>query len=857
MVSRSAAIILTLLFAAASAFAQPAETPKLRDAGQDGSGRIWAIPEERSSRLLVNDGSGWRAVEFPNENLGDARFLKRRADGKILGFWSGGGPFTIAEHSAEGARILARLDHSIDAYEAVNVFIDSRENIWLIEHQGDITRITPEGGSDLHYRIPDEMLMNAPANPDYTNTNYCPVLAIEDGAGRIWFWSYLANYNFGHAALRGLLVFDGEKFTHHAKIPGLKDNVRFSAVVKKDARHLFLSVNMVPGPLDYKWGLMDFDTETFAVTPLPEPERDAFARIEKIIQTGDDLYVISSGWAEGHALWRRRGEGAWRKVIPALDGRAFIQRPWERPFVSIASGWIIGCAAGSPWFVAGDSGKASRLDWRAGVGMVGLKRLFILPDKRVFALQQDGRSFLGRLDLPPKPAASERVRVLTPPQELVFGPGGHVWGILDAGTPELSEWDGARWIAHPFPAGFKAAAGSGFAADSAGRLWLLSSSREGDRTVACYDPADAKWQVFPSFAEALSSEPDAGRRKVVFPHQHPGFNEPVFDEQGRIAFLTRDWKLAYFDGRRWRYWGRGQIKGDDRPFLSPPRFEADGSLRVNAENETWYFDEKSGWRRGRFVPDDSSEPRQQTGAVVLPPEYANGRYDSAARDNEGTIWFTRDGQLYKCRGSRVATVFAPDERHPFLDGRQAKAAFVDENGNVFIKTIAAGPDEYVIVSPRLPLPRTKITLENVTADCVTLSFSNEAAGKASFQWRLDGGGWRESDGGAAVDALSNGGHTVEAFATNEELRVEKSPASIRFTISVDLDALIAGWIRQLMDGTPDAREKAVAELVKRPGAALPALRAVDGSAISEPQRWWLEATIQEIGRREKSKQKTP
>jgi hypothetical protein len=397
-------------------------------------------------------------------------------------------------------------------------------------------------------------------------------------------------------------------------------------------------------------------------------------------------------------------------------------------------------------------------------------------------------------------------------------------------------------MAHAFP---KEISQAELVADSLERLWLLPpESKAGQSPVAFYDPATPGWRTFPSFGDALINET---KRRPVFASRPHGFNRPVFDQRGRIAVLTSGWKLDYFDGTIWHHWLRKDIRGDNRPFLSQPRFDTTGKLCVNAENETWYYAPETGWRQGNLI----SKDWQSAPPVNLSREVGIEDPDSAVLDNEQTIWFTRRGQLFKCRSKRFVQVFGGNERHPFIDRRPIKEAFVDENGNAFFKTIAAGRIEYVQVAPRLPMPRTKIRLAGVADDNAVLAFTNKATGKAVFQWRIDAGEWRETDEKANIDALSNGLHTVEAIATNEELRVEKSPARLQFTMAMNTRGLVTRLVRQLATDIPEDRENAVVALVKRPTVALPALKAARKTA-SDDHRWWIDATIQEIERRTKT-----
>jgi len=843
MVKRSLWCGVLVCLWAASCFGSILEPAEFSDAEQDGNGHIWAISQSASAQLWMQQGDSWQIMPLPAHDLGLALFLNRRRDGHILAFWSGSdGNFTITEHTDSTSRIVTRLGRSINAYLRMQVFVDSQENLWLTEMQGEITRVTPEGDTSVHYRPSAKMLLNAPSRDDPTDSDYNPLLATEDGTGKIWFWAFTPQTQSSYATLRGLLVYDGHRFIYHEKIPPLPDNSRFGMLAPKDPHHLWLSINTPLGPNSRRGQLLTLDTETLATSPAPElPE--AFDTIERIFSEGSDTDMITSSF-EVRTLWRLH-ENVWQKIIPRLDHPGVFLQPWKRPYALAAAGLLMANVMEGPTFVPKNGGAAMKLDWRSGFAPTQVQRLFVTPDQQLFALQESGHWLFKGVTLPPEIVENHRIQLLHPEQPLFFDKQGHGWGVLDAKKRELNEWTGKDWIAHHFPEKLDVSDVI-FTSDSRQRSWLRTSKN--GKPVAIFDSSRSAWQVFPSFSAALKHE--LPKRPVV-PPQPVGFYEPIYSKDGRVAYLTGDWKLAYFDGS-WHFWSRREIKGDNRPFLNAIAFTPTGQLHVNAEGETWYYSRLGGWKRGQFRFE--SAPSTSSASKPLPSEWSNRNPNSQVTDNQQTVWFTLRGQLYKCLGELVCPAFTPQEYQPFMDGRPLHDAFVDAQGKAFFLTYSEGRLEYVVVTPRLPLPHTTINPLKITDDTATFSFTTLPADPVLLQWRIDDGAWQSTSENTPITVkfLANGPHTLEAVATNQELSREAGPARLRFSIHVDIHALIIRHIRHLITGSSDERKEAYFALEKYPAIAKRELK-IARTTAGDDQRWWIDAALQEIERQQSSK----
>src|SRR5205823_4603830 len=145
----------------------------------------------------------------------------------------------------------------------------------------------------------------------------------------------------------------------------------------------------------------------FECTPVAEPEPGAFTNIQKLFTHGEDTYMIRRGLNYRLELWRNR-DGEWKKLLGNSDEEreaGDYGDPSQRMCVFTDGGLLIGAIGCGPWFVPDDGSKPQCMDWRSGFPLTSIQRMFRLPDGRVFLLSSmdNGRSFIGNLDLPPKP----------------------------------------------------------------------------------------------------------------------------------------------------------------------------------------------------------------------------------------------------------------------------------------------------------------------------------------------------------------------------------------------------------------------------------------------------------------------
>ena len=166
---------------------------------------------------------------------------------------------------------------------------------------------------------------------------------------------------------------------------------------------------------------------------------------------------------------------------------------------------------------------------------------------------------------------------------IIQTPNGKLFAIRHEKEPGLSEWDGRRWIRHPFPDKVQLWGECRITTDTRNRIWFIDQSYNADpvlRPTLIFDPADGKFIHLSSFRSALQSQAAklAGTRlgDVSSP-------AAVFAADGRVSYTERNSQVNYFDGQTWRSWQYHQIvnngmwgTGERVPF-----FGDDGKLAMD------------------------------------------------------------------------------------------------------------------------------------------------------------------------------------------------------------------------------------------------------------------------------------
>ncbi len=830
----------------ASAQFPPFDTTRLSDAAQDAQGQVWAISGELREALYRWKGERWELAPVRGISAGAQPLaLARSPDGDVLCLWSVNQESQLmTRHSGDNAKVVAKFSGRL---RDPALFTDPAGNVWVTERGPDIYRISASGKAERVYSIIDEQF-HANGAPRSSLPTYNPVLATLDGRGRVWFWSDGLAGGTNIASLRGVLVFDGQKFEHYSTLTGVPDK-KSSVIENKDASHLWLAV--------LGEGLYEVDISNLSGKVVPEPTAGAFRYIQKIFRAEEDWYLLSgepwrpvperSGEGRYAALWRLRN-GRWEKVLDGVDSRIEYVRHPARSWLLGRNGLWLGAFGSGPWFIPHRGGEPTLIDWRRAFPLADADCLFELRDGRLLSVAFYGGALAAKPNaLLANYKPSPRVQIVNPFRLLVEDSKRRLWGVVASGDKALSEWDGEKWLAHPIPGEFKLEQLLELGVDSLDRIWLTANQRGG--LMAIFDPKKNVWDSFASFPQALQAQ--LGKQEN-FRLENLEFMAPIFTRDGRISFLTVWWKVAYFDGRTWRQWSRQEIKGDPAFVLDgPPFFNRAGNLSVNIEGQTWEFTEAAGWHTASHEPGPHDrQTQQETKAVTPPPGCEVGKPDSVVRDRQGAYWMTWRNQLWKGIPGLCIPQFALDEHQPFLDSRRLLAATSDARGNAFLRTMSNWSQEqfYVVLKAQAPVPQTSLRMKQESADSASLDFSTTGAGETWFTWRIDGGPWstptRERH--IKLESLADGRHRIEVAAIDSQLQIDPTPAEATIEIHVDERQQVAALIERLNAPEYATREAAVAALAHHPAAlALPMLKAARAAAGAE-QRWWIDAAIQQI-----------
>jgi hypothetical protein len=823
--------LLLLTLVAAQALESPPS--HFDDAAQDGDGVVWAFSRAEYNKLYAFDGKAWSERLAPIGQDGEAMpaRLGRLPGGAVACVWRlGEGRMAITQHRGAESKLLAECDGKINqSGHEVPPFGDSRGGVWITGGGAQITRADSSGGAPFIYHISPEQLIDARKTKG-EDSGYNPICAVEDGRGRVWVWSRVEASNY--ASLRGVLIFDG-KNVEQKEIHGIK-NGEFSQIARKDGKHMRVAV---PGD-----GLYEVDMDTLQATREAVPDENSFCCVRQFFSSGDDFYVITESGFKG-TLWRLR-DGTWKRLIDEVDSYPDSDHNWLSEGKS-----LILCAQPTPWLIEENS-QPVRLDWQNGFPIDGARKIFRLADASLYALCHSGSVILKNklpLQSPSKPVT--RVTEIKTRQDWEIDANDHLWTIPEGTENGLNEWNGKMWLWHKMPADLRKRRINLIAADTQGRIWIMFDSQE--HCCAFFDSRHDQWRTFSNAESAFESVKKN-------PPQWVGDRSRSFmanySTNRRIAFITEQRVVTCFDGTQWHRWKLAEIAPNNHSGNGAPFFNDNQQLCLNIGYECWRLNEKGAWQQTDYDPSSADiygviryryfQPDPPEGSPTLSP-------DSVAIDNQDVVWLTWQGKLYKCLGGKCVDSFLKHEPNPFTSRRLIRDVWTDRCGNVFLKTVSADTNRFMI-APKSPPPKTSVEVKKTAADSVEAQLHTDSPSQIQLRWRLDDEPWKlTKEKTLALDSLPNGPHTLTVLAIDEELQT--SPATVaKFQIKISPKQQMAALIKRLADPDFVKRESAVAALTRQPALALPALTAAREKA-GDDQRWWIDAAIQEIERKLKVK----
>ena len=369
--------LLLAIFLSAATIASAQNPPSqhhFRHVEQDGQGVLWAV----ENQLFIFNGREWSEMPtlFAKEDRARPMRLTRLQDGSMACVWQMSNQrFEVTRHTVAESRLLGQCAGEIKN-SGLNTppFADSRNRLWITDSKPEIYRADPDGKVALEYSIKPEELINA----EDIKARYGKIFASEDGRGRVWVWSNSWAGGMNGAALRGVLIFDGDKVTQREKFGGINE-ARFSFIDRKDDKQMWVAA--------IKEGVFAVDIDTLEAQPLAEPEPGAFQWVKKIFSAHDDLFVIAARTGEifKNALWRLHG-GKWARLIENVDNRPNPGFDFNRPWLRAGRDVILCSYDSAPWIIR-ENGAVDRLDFQHGLTIEDARSIFFLTDGRFSAAQ--------------------------------------------------------------------------------------------------------------------------------------------------------------------------------------------------------------------------------------------------------------------------------------------------------------------------------------------------------------------------------------------------------------------------------------------------------------------------------------
>ncbi|MEO8205902.1 MAG: hypothetical protein ABI615_06945 [Chthoniobacterales bacterium] len=805
-------------------------------AAQDDTGILWTSNYSNADQIYSFDGKQWRTIPAPfPPSISKAMpiSMKKMPNGSVTCIWRlSEDHAAVTTHRGTESKLLAQFAAKIPQYELKSTpLADSKNQLWITGNSANIYRINPDGTSQT-YTIKAEELKE----PKNAAHGWNPVNAMEDGAGRIWLWTRGGADNW--ASLRNVLLFDGEKMEPRS-ISGIKDGSSFLALTRKDNQHLYAGI--------MNGGLYEIDTNTFEAKQMLMPEVKKCLCLENIFMVDQDLFVVASLHVNP-TLWRLR-DGKWSSLIENLNRYS----DFERPVYPVDRSFIFADKFSS-WFIP-ENGPSIDLSWRSGFPMENLKGIFQFADGNFFAL--GNALFYGKLSFAPQ-APLARIAEFKMNADWVLDAKGEAWFVLNPGKNVLYRQQEGDAIAYPVPSPLDSVQIAGIEPDTKGRIWLVPNYQP--PAGGYFDSVSNKWHLFPTIEEAFAS---AKNDPPQFVGTRLGDYDPIYD-RGHIAFRG-NWSLSYYDGAKWQKWKSSEIiPGAKHTPVGKPFFNEDGQLCLNVQSSTWKL-ENGDWKKVPFenrFPDDpwgniAPTVQEKDGVRVaavagprsiplqLPSNDLTNSPSSLARDNQGNYWFIWNNELYKCVDGACIRIFEKREHNPFSSSLHLQRVFVDRYGNTFFST-ASSASRWFMVYPGATTPKTNIAIKTISTDSRYIQFHSNLGESPLYRWKLDDGSWQQTgEDHITLNYLSNGSHTIKAFAQDETSHLSALPAEKSFKITIDIEKQLLTLLAALSANDFSKREAAVNSLAQQAPIALPALKKARQSAMPNT-RWWIDAAIQEI-----------
>jgi hypothetical protein len=845
-------LCLGALAAPLSLFAQDTSAPDVDEEQIDSTGLVWAA-KVYGNQLYTYDGKTWTPVANALNSHAEFRGMATAPDGAVVAVWVVPGEgMAVTRHTGSSSTLLgAETGVEKSTPQLIHPKADSKGQVWLSGTFPTVYRTDGKGGIAVARAFTTEDFRSREQKRMLDNGVYNPIHCEEDGLGRMWVWSgtigslitpHGKNPNLdSSASLHSVFLFSDKGVEEREDLGAIKGADVYD-IIRFDDRHMLVS--------DSENGVYKLDIESGKTESLPGSQPWELRNAHELFVNGADIYAIDNF---RNSLWRWSGQ-QWTQLAPEIEKSTITDFP--RRWLPVKDGVIVQAFAHETWF-APASGPARPLTWKSDFPIPQMEAIVQLKDGSFSILGNDVLMFRRQrasqffhCGLPDSTSDVSSPRIVELDPEVAWLNAGHMWMIAKKEPNVLREWDGKAWVPHPIPNN-----GRGNVMlndDQQGMIWVYNY----DGSASVFDPAKNQWWPSSGFDNCLAATKG---QPVHLQHIWRGPYPRYSSDKQRIAYYADiQQAIHYFDGSTWRVYKSPDISGwPGNNDFSPPWFDAKDKLCVSSRggNTMWQCDDSGKWASVPYVahPSDEYDPPQSPKRQLSPTQqaYLGQNPNTARTDSLGGLWFTNGGKLYRCVFNQTVPVFAPEEVTPFASNPALLGVDVDPNGNVFINVFAGETRRYLIRAKHAS-PQTTIALKQLDEDSYSVTFDPHCDGRVQFGWQLDDDPFAVSPGSTVtVHHLTNGPHTVRAFAIDDQLNMDASPAVAHFEVKVDAEKQTAALIAQLM-GTDDAgRKEAVQVLAREPEVSLPALQKAKATA-NENQLWWINVALQEAQKKQAS-----
>ena len=802
---------------------------------KDGSGVIWGAASAQDFPVYRLTATGWSAVQSPKDFNRCTR-LTTAPDGSVYGLLVNDSArlCAVVQYTPGGAKTLGTFPSHDNLTE---LLIGRDGTAWVTGSSREIRHVFGHGRPDATYTIPanafdSELVVQDPAAVTR------PVGSSMDGQGRIWFFSKPGEQPW-LPSMHGVIVYNGETYTRITSIFGAP-NDPIEALVPQDTNHFWA---LYPDN-----GLRRIDSINYSAERVAEPSPGAFQHPRQIARDGADwlLMTLSNRRAPQaqRTLWMlhqgqvKSGNSAWTKLADGFE----ISATWPVASVPAAvtdTGTWIGDGTLGVWWFDRHTGKSQLVDWRRGFPLPGVSSLVKMPDGRVVAAQGNSVPvILPSVPPPAIPTPDIHEHALANLQTGLQADGaGHLWGRRQSGRDTLDEWDGLRWIAHPFPAKMKQDLLTAILPDTSGRIWCIQQQHNG---TALYDAKSGNWSLYDDLPAALVAHKD-----------EQGFG---FRTDWQFAPRIRNGRIAayefgpmYYDGQAWKAWQPQDITSSEY-VNGMPYFNPHGDLAMRGWQHEWIWDGKT-WGRGAAINSytPGAEERIRLRLVSLlealgwPPS-SSGQVTGAI-EGAGGIWFFLDRTLYTYRSGVVRPLFTNATPNPFLQAPYLQQVRIDALGHIWLGSQRDNGLRYLELTTPNHQPFS-LSLTTKSEDSVAATITGDKA--AMHEWRIDSEpGVITTDPTRAFTNLPPGEHLVTAQPLTDHLLPIGPPMTMSWQSTVTAGDQMRRLIATLTTGTDAERSEAVNALARYGERATPDLTTARNGA-SAGGRWWIDTALQEI-----------